>query len=60
MKINQLDFINLLKPIIIVTIRAGPKTKENRTQLFMRKGSEYLLPIYLKKNDKKKDIGQIK
>jgi len=26
----------------------------------MRKGSEYLLPIYLKKNDKKKDIGQIK
>jgi len=60
MKINQLDFINLLKPIIIVTIRAGPKTKENRTQLFIRKGSEYLLPIYLKKNDKKKDIGQIK
>ena len=60
MKINQLDFINLLKPIIIVTIRAGPKTKENRTQLFTRKGSEYLLPIYLKKNDKKKDIGQIK
>ena len=60
MKINQLDLINLLKPIIIVTIRAGPKTKENRTQLFMRKGSEYLLPIYLKKNDKKKDIGQIK
>ena len=60
MKINQLDFINLLKPIIIVTIRAGPKTKENRTQLFMRKGSEYLLPIYLKKDDKKKDIGQIK
>ena len=60
MKINQLDFINLLKPIIIVTIRAGPKTKENRTQLFIRKGSEYLSPIYLKKNDKKKDIGQIK
>ena len=58
--INQLDFINLLKPIIIVTIRAGPKTKENRTKLFIRKGSEYLLPIYLKKNDKKKDIGQIK
>ena len=60
MKINQLDFINFLKPTIIVTIRAGPKTKENRTQLFMRKGSEYLLPIYLKKNDNKKDIGQIK
>ena len=60
MKINQLDFIKLLKFIIIVTIRAGPKTKENRTQLFIRKGSEYLLPIYLKKNDKKKDIGQIK
>ena len=60
MKINQLDFINLLKPIIIVTIRAGPKTKENRTQLFMRKGSEYWLPIYFKINDKKKDIGQIK
>ena len=60
MKINQLDFINLLKPIIIVTIRAGPKTKENITQLFMRKGSEYWLPIYLKENDKKNDIGQIK
>ena len=60
MKINQLDFINLLKPIIIVTIRAGPKTKENRTQLFIQKGSEYWLPIYLKRNDKKKDIGQIK
>ena len=60
MKINQLDFINLLKPIIIVTIRAGPKTKENRTQLFIRKGSEYWLPINLKRNDKKKDIGQIK
>ena len=60
MKSNQLDFINLLKPIIIVTIRAGPKTKENRTQFFIRKGSEYWLPIYLKRNDKKKDIGQIK
>ena len=60
MKINQFDFINLLKPIIIVTIRAGPKTKKNRTQLFIRKGSEYWLPIYLKINDKKKDIGQIK
>ena len=60
MKINQLDFNILVKPIIIVTIRAGPKTKENRTQLFIRKGSEYLLPIYLKKNDKKIDIGQIK
>ncbi len=60
MKINQLDFINLLKPTIIVTIRAGPKTKENKTQLFMRKGSEFWLPIYLKINDKKKDIGQIK
>ena len=55
-----MDFINFLKPIIIVTIRAGPKTKENRTQLFIRKGSEYWLPMYLKKNDKKKDIGQIK
>jgi len=41
MKINQLDFIDLLKPIIIVTIRAGPKTKANKTQLFIRKGSEY-------------------
>ena len=60
MKINQLDFIYFLKPIIIVTIRAGPKTKENRTQLFIRKGSESWLPIYLKRNDKKKDIGQIK
>ncbi len=60
MKINQFDFINLLKPIIIVTIRAGPKTKENITQLFMRKGSEYWDPIYLKRNDKKKDIGHIK
>ena len=60
MKINQLDFINLLKLIIILTTRAGPKTKENTTQLFIRKGSEYLLPIYLKRNDKKKDIGQIK
>ena len=60
MKINQLDFINLLKPIIIVTTRDGPKIKENTTQLFMRKGSEYWLPIYLKRNDKKKDIGQIK
>ena len=60
MKINQLDFNNLVKPIIIVTIRAGPKTKENRTQLFMRKGSVYRTPIYLKRNDKKKDIGQIK
>jgi len=60
MKINQLEFIILLKPIIIVTVRAGPKTKENRTQLFMRKGSVYCSPIYLKKNDKKKDIGQIK
>ena len=60
MKINQLDFINLLKAIFIVAIRAGPKTKENRTQLFMWKGSEYWLPIYLKRNDKKKDIGQIK
>ena len=60
MKINQFDFINLLKPIIIVTIRAGPKTKEKRTQLFIRKGSKYWFPIYLKINDKKKDIGQIK
>ena len=60
MKINQLDFINLLKLIIIVTIRAGPKTKENRNRLFMRKGSEYSLPMYLKRNDKKKDIGHIK
>ena len=60
MKINQLDFIHLLKPIIIVTIRAGPKTKKNRTQLFIKKGSEYCPPIYLKRNDKKKDIGQIK
>ena len=60
MKINQLDFIYLLKPIIIVTIRAGPKTKKNRTQLFIKKGSEYCPPIYLKRNDKKKDIGQIK
>ena len=60
MKINQLDFIHLLKPIIIVTIRAGPKTKENRTQLFMGKGSKYCIPMYLKRNDKKKDIGQIK
>ena len=41
MKINQLDFIDLFKPIIIVTIRAGPKTKANKTQLFIRKGSEY-------------------
>ena len=60
MKIIQLDFINFLKPIIIVTIRAGPKTKKNRTQLFIKKGSKYWLPIYLKRNDKKKDIGQIK
>ncbi len=60
MKINQLDFIHLLKPIIIVTIRAGPKTKKNRTQLFIKKGSEYFPPICLKRNDKKKDIGQIK
>ena len=60
MKINQSDFINLLKPIIIVTKRAGPKTKENNTQLLIIKGSEYCPPIYLKRNDKKKDIGQIK
>ena len=60
MKTNQLDFITLLKPIIIVTIRAGPRTKENRTQLFIKKGSEYWLPIYLKRNDKTKDIGHIK
>ena len=60
MKINQLDLINLLKPIIIVTIRAGPKTKKNRTQLFMRKDSEFWLALYLKINDKKNDIGQIK